>query len=89
MEFPDKEAIADDTLSLSYTEVDSISSQVAYFILNNYASENAIAVLLNRSAHMICTLLGIMKAGKAYIPLDPEFPESRLQYIVENSKASL
>lgn len=89
LEFPDKEAIADGTLSLSYTEVDSISSQVAHFILNNYASENAIAVLLNRSAHMVCTLLGIMKAGKAYIPLDPEFPESRLRYIVENSKASL
>ncbi len=87
LEFPDKEAIADGALSLSYTEVDRISSQVAHFILNNYASENVIAVLLNRSALMVCTLLGIMKAGKAYIPLDPEFPESRLQYIVENSEA--
>ncbi|GEJ45764.1 non-ribosomal peptide synthetase [Chryseobacterium sp. ON_d1] len=87
--FPDKEAVTDGRLSLSYAEVDRISSRMAHFILNHYASEKAIAVLLNRSAHMICILLGIMKAGKAYLPLDPEFPESRLRYILEDSKAGI
>lgn len=88
-ESPYKIAIADNKFNLSYAEVDKISSRVAYYLLNNHPDEKAIAVLLGRSAHMVCTLLGIMKAGKAYIPLDPEFPVNRLQYILKNSKAGL
>jgi amino acid adenylation domain-containing protein len=89
LEFPDKVAIADEKFSLSYAKADRISSHIADYLLNNHTDEKVVAVLLNRSASMICVLLGIMKAGKAYIPLDPEFPVNRLQYILEDSKAQL
>ncbi|WP_027388232.1 non-ribosomal peptide synthetase [Chryseobacterium gregarium] len=89
LEFPDKVAIADEKFSLSYAEADTISSRIADYLLQHHNDKKAVAVLLNRSSHMICTLLGIMKAGKAYIPLDPEFPVNRLQYILQDSKAQL
>ncbi|MDC8104560.1 amino acid adenylation domain-containing protein [Chryseobacterium sp. B21-037] len=89
LEFPDKVAIADENFSLSYTETNKISTQIADYLLHHHNDEKTVAVLLNRSAYMICVLLGIMKAGKAYIPLDPEFPVQRLQYILQDSKAQL
>lgn len=89
LEFPDKVAIADEKFSLSYAEANMISSRIADYLLHHHNDKKVVAVLLNRSAYMICTLMGIMKAGKAYIPLDPEFPVSRLQYILQDSKAQL
>ncbi|MBK1896211.1 non-ribosomal peptide synthetase [Chryseobacterium paridis] len=89
LEFSDKVAIADETISLSYAEANQISTRIADYLLHHHNDEKVVAVLLNRSVHMICTLMGIMKAGKAYIPLDPEFPVNRLQYILQDSKAQL
>ncbi len=89
LEYPHKVAIADDKFKLSYDEVGKVSSRIARYLLNNHPDEKIITVLLNRSAYMVCVLLGIMKAGKVYIPLDPEFPVNRLQYILEDSKARL
>ncbi len=46
-------------------------------------------LLLGRSADLIVGLFGILKAGAAYVPLDPEYPERRLRYIVEDSRMPL
>lgn len=87
----EKVALKDDIKSYSYIELDKISSQIAVYIIAKCGKEDKlpIAVLLNRSANMIAVLLGILKTGRSYIPLDPTFPKDRLSYIVANSQTKI
>lgn len=88
---PDKVAIKDDFKSYSYIELHKLSNQIAEYLNSAYTEQDKspIAVLLGRSANMIAVLLGILKSGRAYIPLDPNFPKERLSYIVENSQSKV
>ncbi|MFC0779789.1 amino acid adenylation domain-containing protein [Flavobacterium sp. HJSW_4] len=88
---PEKIALQDDIKSYSYSELDKLSSQIATYIIAKCSQEDKlpIAVLLSRSANMIAVLLGILKTGKSYIPLDPTFPKDRLSYIVANSQTKI
>lgn len=89
--FPRKEALRDDYKSYSYSELDKLSSQFSEQIIAAYGEndQSPISVLLGRSVDMVVVLLGILKSGRSYIPLDPAFPKDRLRYIVENSKSKI
>ncbi|WP_281322348.1 amino acid adenylation domain-containing protein [Flavobacterium aestivum] len=89
--FPGKEAIKDDYRSYSYSELNKLSNQIAEYLITTYGKndKSPITVLLGRSANLIVVLLGILKSGRSYIPLDPTFPEERLKYIIENSKSKI
>lgn len=86
-----KIALSDKNETLSYVELDNLSNKIAEYISNYSREKNIdnIGVLLERSATTIAILLGILKAGKSYIPLDPTFPEIRLQYIIDHSGIEL
>jgi len=88
---PDHEALKDDQKVYSYLELDILSNQIAEYLIATYGQEDKspIAVLLGRSADMVVFLLGILKSGRSYIPLDPTFPEERLAYIIENSQSKI
>ncbi|MFP7658510.1 non-ribosomal peptide synthetase, partial [Chryseobacterium proteolyticum] len=88
---PDKEAIRDGNRSYSYSELDILSSQIAEYLITVYGDKepSPIAVLLERSANLVAVLLGILKIGRPYIPLDPTFPKDRLRYIIANSQSKL
>jgi amino acid adenylation domain-containing protein len=88
---PNDVAIKDGNETLSYSELNRLSSQVAQYLLTNYGEldKSPIAILLDRSATMIAILLGILKSGRPYIPLDPNFPQDRLNYIINNSQAKV
>ncbi|WP_428229086.1 amino acid adenylation domain-containing protein [Flavobacterium sp.] len=85
---PEKEAVKDDFKSYTYFELNKLSNQIAQYISAAYGDDDKspIGVLLNRSATMIPVLLGILKSGRCYIPLDPTFPKERLNYIINNSE---
>lgn len=87
--YPHKQAVTDEHSSYSYTELEKLSDQIATFIITELGAQNRtpIAVLLGRSSEMVIVLLGILKSGRAYIPLDPTFPEERLRYIIDNSQS--
>ncbi|URC12220.1 amino acid adenylation domain-containing protein [Flavobacterium sp. B183] len=91
IKFSTKEALKDNYKSYTYAELDQLSGQIAEYLIINYGQEDKspIAVLLGRSANIVIVLLGILKAGRAYIPLDPSFPGDRLNYIIENSQIKL
>ena len=74
--------------SYSYQELDMLSNRVAYGLTKDFEDDDQspVAVLMHRSADLIVMLLGILKSGRAYIPLDPGFPKERLEYIVAHSK---
>lgn len=84
---PAKIAVKNHVTNFTYEELDSISDKVASYISKHFSEESTlpIAVLLDRNPNFIAVLLGILKAGRAYIPLDPSFPKDRLQYIIMHS----
>lgn len=89
--FPEKEALKDDFRSYTYSELNILSDQIAAYLTATYGKndKSPISVLLERSANMVAVLLGILKSGRPYIPLDPAFPVERLNYIVENSQSKI
>ena len=84
---PDKVVLEDESTKYTYAQLEALSNGIADYIgtyLPN--NENApIAVFMDRSADLVVVLLGILKSGRAYIPLDPSFPSERLDYIVQHS----
>jgi amino acid adenylation domain-containing protein len=76
--------------TISYQELEEKSNQIADFFLSlGMKQENIIGVYMERSPEIVMILLGILKAGAAYLPLDPEYPTDRIEYMLEDSKAQL
>ena len=75
---------------ITYEELNQKSNQVARLLRDNGIKPNMIVgIMVNRSAQMFIGLLGILKAGACYLPIDPKFPTSRINYMLEDSKAEL
>ena len=74
--------------NVTYQELDQASNKLAHYLLSlNIGPEDIVAVLLERSSELIIALLATLKAGAAYLPLDPEFPRERLHYMLTDSGA--
>lgn len=89
---PDEIAIAmdDGSDALTYAALDTRSSRIAHWLrAQGVAAEDRVAVLLPRSCDLVAALLGILKAGAAYVPLDPELPPARLDLILEDAAPRL
>ncbi|MCV9927830.1 amino acid adenylation domain-containing protein [Flavobacterium sp. LS1R49] len=85
---PNKIALKDQDKAFTYLELDLYSDTIAFHLQKNVNKEKPtpVAVLMNRSANLVATLLGVLKSGNAYIPLDPSFPKDRLEYIIDHSE---
>ncbi|KAL2134934.1 hypothetical protein VTI74DRAFT_10341 [Chaetomium olivicolor] len=77
---PNKPAISGWDLSLTYSELDALASTVARHLISKYAitPNTLVPFCFEKSAWTIVTMLGIMKAGAAFVPLDPKHPMDRL-----------
>jgi len=75
---------------MSYRELNQKSNQLAHSLQEKGVKPGTIAaILVNRTIRMMVGLLGILKTGAAYLPLDPEYPEKRIEYILANSNAEV
>lgn len=71
---------------LSYGELDRRANQLAHYLLSRGVSiDECVGICVERSIAMVVGLLGILKAGACYVPLDPEYPQQRLQAMLANS----
>jgi len=87
---PDKIAVSFRDQQLSYFELVEKSNQVAGFLIEKGIHKgDIVALAVERSAEMIITLLGIVKAGAIYLPLDPDYPKERLEFMLSDSAAKL
>ncbi|MER5363507.1 amino acid adenylation domain-containing protein, partial [Streptomyces sp. NPDC002785] len=88
---PDAVAVVCGTDSLTYRQLDERANRLAHRLraVPGIGPDVPVGVCLERSPAMVWTLLGILKAGAAYVPLDPEHPEERLAYLVADSGAPL
>jgi amino acid adenylation domain-containing protein/non-ribosomal peptide synthase protein (TIGR01720 family) len=82
---------------LTYRELNEKSNQLAYHIRNQYRQKTGeelrantlIALCLDRSLEMIVGILGVLKAGGTYIPIDPGYPKERVEYILDDTGAAV
>lgn len=73
---------------LSYSELNHRANQIAHFLINEgVQSGDRIGLALERSENMLAALLGILKSGAAYVPLDPEYPKKQIEYMLNDSEA--
>jgi amino acid adenylation domain-containing protein len=73
---------------ISYEDLQNQVNQMSHYLKDNgLASGDFIAVSMPRSTELVISLLAIMQCGAAYLPLDPEYPISRLQFMIEDSEA--
>lgn len=83
----DKTAVKKDEMRITFGELDDLSNQTAHFLHSNYViQENSvIGVVVTRKIETIVNILGVLKAGCGYVPVNPEFPVERQQYILSDS----
>ncbi len=87
---PDRIAISFDHTSISYGELEARSTRLAQLLCQTgVKTEDLVALYVDRSAQMIVAMLAIMKAGAAYIPIDPNFPADRIAWILEDASPKL
>ena len=72
---------------LTYRELDEKANRLANYlkIEHQIGADSLVGVLMERSSYMLEAILGILKSGGAYVPIDPEYPEERIQSIIEDS----
>lgn len=89
-QYPNKNAIKFADTWLSYHDLEVSSNQLARLLQENDVKRgDLVALAVERSAEMVVALLAILKAGAAYLPVDPEYPVDRVKYIMDDASAKL
>lgn len=88
---PQALAVVDgDGVSVSYDELNRRANRLAHYLRGQGVQAGArVAVCLERSVEMIVAVLAVVKSGAAYVPVDPEYPQERLEYMLRNAEVSL
>jgi amino acid adenylation domain-containing protein/non-ribosomal peptide synthase protein (TIGR01720 family) len=88
---PDKMALFFDGKSYSYRELNEKAGQVACYLINTYhlQADACVAILLDRGEWSLISILAVLKAGAAYVPIDSSYPEERKQFILQDSRAEV
>ena len=84
---PEATAVVCGDEKISYDELNRRANQRAHYLRKKGVKpENRVGICTERDVEMVVALLAVLKAGAAYVPLDPDYPEERLQYMVEDSE---
>ncbi|KPA15500.1 amino acid adenylation domain protein [Candidatus Magnetomorum sp. HK-1] len=87
---PDKIAVIFQDQTITYRELNHRANELAHHLRSlNIKAEDLIGIYMERSLEMVIGLLGILKSGGAYIPLDPTYPMDRIKYMIEDSETNI
>ncbi|WP_426446147.1 amino acid adenylation domain-containing protein [Paenibacillus sp. S-38] len=87
---PDAQALRWEEGTLTYRELNAQANAIGRTLLaHGLRPEQPVAIMAERSAGMVAGILGILKAGGAYVPVDPDYPEERIRFLLEDSGAKL
>jgi amino acid adenylation domain-containing protein len=89
---PDATVLVDGEDRISYGDLNRMANRIAHSILKRTpasGTQRIVGVHLERSAGMVASMLGILKAGAAYLPMDTQYPEERLRFMLDDSGAHL
>jgi amino acid adenylation domain-containing protein len=84
---PGNIAVVFENTSLTYTELNERSNRLAHYLRENYwiKSDDLVGIKLERGLEMIVSILAILKASGAYVPVDPQYPQERIDYMIADS----
>ena len=87
---PDREAIVFASETLTYRELDERSDRLARrLLLQGVVPEQRVAICLEPSTDLVVSIVAVLKAGAAYVPLDPNYPEDRLRQTIEDAQPAV
>ena len=87
---PDATALIFGDEKLTYSELNHRANQLAQYLQDlGVTPETIVGICMERSVEMVVGILGIMKAGGAYLPLDPSYPQQRLAYMLADAKVPI
>lgn len=88
---PNDRALIFNDVQLTYKELHEQSNQLAHYLRKNYTIKpnDFVGVRLKRDEHLVITILGVLKSGAAYVPIDVNYPEDRIHYIIEDSNCKV
>ncbi|MBA3829831.1 MAG: amino acid adenylation domain-containing protein [Taibaiella sp.] len=88
--YPNKVAVRSGSVTLTYKDLNKKANQLAaYLIKKGIKAGDIVGVALDRTPELLITLVGILKAGAAYLPIDPEYPKARIDFMLSDSAAKL
>ncbi|MES2278520.1 MAG: amino acid adenylation domain-containing protein [Bacteroidota bacterium] len=89
-QYPMHTAVKFGEQAMSYRELDKSSNRLAHLLMSNSVQKgDLVALAVDRSAEMVIALLAILKAGAAYLPIDPEYPVERVKYILNDASVKV
>ncbi len=84
-QYPDKIALTYEGVSMSYSELDTLTNQLAHMLQEQGVQRgDRVGIYINKSIPSIVSIYAILKSGAVYVPLDPQAPPSRISYIIDN-----
>ncbi|WP_375503869.1 amino acid adenylation domain-containing protein [uncultured Jatrophihabitans sp.] len=87
---PNAVAVLDEATALTFHELDARANQLAHeLIARNVGVGDVVAVAMQRSVHAEVAVLGILKSGAVYLPIDPKYPAARQEFLLRDSSAAL
>lgn len=87
---PERIALEFEKITLTYRELNEKANRLANYLREKNIGRNAVvAIMASHSPELIIAILGVLKAGGAYLPLDPSYPGKRINYLLQDSRSSL
>jgi len=87
---PDHEAVVFEDTTLTYRELDRKANSLAHTLASRgVGPDSLVGVYIERSLELMVATLGVLKAGAAYVPLDPAFPDDRIRYMIDDAELGI
>ncbi|MFI2203104.1 amino acid adenylation domain-containing protein [Streptomyces sp. NPDC020192] len=87
---PDAVALVAGNTTLTYGELNARANRLAHALVSRgIGAEDVLALVLPRSVELVVAILGVLKAGAAYLPVDPAYPPARIAYMLDDARPAL
>lgn len=85
---PEQVALVYQHQTMTYRELNEQANRLAHYLMTNQkvCTDECVGILLENSINQVVAILGVSKAGAAYVPMDPDLPEERLKYIIQDAQ---
>ena len=89
MRVPAQTAVVIENQTLTYAELEAQANQLAHYLIKQGARGTPVGLFMERSIPMLVGILGILKAGAAYMPINPDYPRERTQFMVADGQVTV